>query len=92
MTHAQSGNVQSGENKSVFSLFRNRFVQAIMVAGLFMQIGVWVRNFAVLLFVMEMTNGDPFAVSMVSVAEFAPIFIFPLSEEHSQTGGVQSGP
>ncbi|EPY09612.1 MULTISPECIES: MFS transporter [Paenibacillus] len=76
MTHAQSGNVQSGENKSVFSLFRNRFVQAIMVAGLFMQIGVWVRNFAVLLFVMEMTNGDPFAVSMVSVAEFAPIFIF----------------
>jgi predicted MFS family arabinose efflux permease len=76
MTHVQSGNTQADERKSVFSLFRNRFVQAIMVAGLFMQIGVWVRNFAVLLFVMEMTNGDSFAVSMVSVAEFAPIFIF----------------
>ncbi|SYX86621.1 MFS transporter [Paenibacillus alvei] len=76
MTHVQSGNTQADEKKSVFSLFRNRFVQAIMVAGLFMQIGVWVRNFAVLLFVMEMTNGDSFAVSMVSVAEFAPIFIF----------------
>ncbi|MCY9515505.1 MFS transporter [Paenibacillus apiarius] len=71
MTTAQSGN-----SKSAFSLFRNRFVQAIMLAGLFMQVGIWVRNFAVLLFVMEMTNGDAFAVSMVSVAEFAPIFVF----------------
>ncbi|WP_028552531.1 MFS transporter [Paenibacillus sp. UNC451MF] len=57
-------------------LFRNRFVQAILLSGLFLQIGIWVRNFAVLLFVMDQTNGDPFAVSMISVAEFAPIFIF----------------
>ncbi|WP_373871414.1 MULTISPECIES: MFS transporter [Paenibacillus] len=64
------------KNDSVFSLFRNRFVQAIMMAGLFMQVGIWIRNFAVLLFVMEMTNGDAFAVSMISVAEFAPIFVF----------------
>ncbi|MCE5169174.1 MFS transporter [Paenibacillus profundus] len=69
-------NAQSGNSNSAFSLFRNRFVQAIMLAGLFMQVGIWVRNFAVLLFVMEMTNGDAFAVSMVSVAEFAPIFVF----------------
>ncbi|ERI07563.1 MFS transporter [Aneurinibacillus aneurinilyticus] len=58
------------------SLFRNRFVQAILLAGLFLQIGIWVRNFSVLLYVVEMTNEDAFAVSMVSVAEFAPIFIF----------------
>ncbi|MFJ8065772.1 MFS transporter [Psychrobacillus sp. NPDC096426] len=58
------------------SLFRNRVFQAIIVSGMFLQIGIWVRNFAVLLFVMEQTNGDPFAVSMISVAEFAPIFIF----------------
>lgn len=61
---------------SISSLFRNRFVQAILLAGLFLQIGIWVRNFSVLLYVVEMTNGDAFAVSMVSVAEFAPIFIF----------------
>lgn len=41
-----------------------------------MQIGIWVRNFAVLLFVMERTNGNALAVSMISVAEFAPMFIF----------------
>jgi DHA3 family macrolide efflux protein-like MFS transporter len=58
------------------SFFRNRFVQAIMLSGLFLQIGIWVRNFAILLYVMEQTNGDSFAVSMISVAEFAPIFLF----------------
>ncbi|MFX3624494.1 MAG: MFS transporter [Ectobacillus sp.] len=58
------------------SLLKNRFVQAIFISGLFLQVGIWVRNFAVLLFVMEKTDGDPFAVSMISVAEFAPIFIF----------------
>lgn len=56
--------------------FRNRFIRAILLSGLFLQIGIWVRNFSVLLFVMEQTNEDPFAVSMISVAEFAPIFLF----------------
>jgi len=58
------------------SFFRNRFVQAIMLSGLFLQIGIWVRNFAVLLYVIEMTNNDAMAVSMIYVAEFAPIFLF----------------
>ncbi|MDW8800475.1 MFS transporter [Clostridium sp. A1-XYC3] len=57
-------------------LFQNRFVQVIMISGILLQIGVWVRNFAILLFVMEKTQNNPFAVSMISVAEFAPIFIF----------------
>jgi MFS family permease len=57
-------------------LFRNRFVQVILLSEVFLQIGIWVRNFAVLLYVMERTGGDPFAISMISVAEFAPIFIF----------------
>ncbi|QCJ44032.1 MFS transporter [Bacillus sp. S3] len=57
-------------------LFQNRVFLAIIMSGLFLQIGIWVRNFAVLLFVMDQTNGDAFAVSMISVAEFAPIFIF----------------
>lgn len=59
----------------MFSLFRNRFIQAILLSEMFMLIGIWVRNFAVLLFVVEMTHGDAFAVSMISFAEFAPIFV-----------------
>ncbi|NOU96494.1 MFS transporter [Paenibacillus sp. LMG 31456] len=66
----------SSATPGVAGLLRNRFVQAILLSGLFLQIGIWVRNFAILLFVMDKTNGDPFAVSMISVAEFAPIFIF----------------
>ncbi|SFX69648.1 Predicted arabinose efflux permease, MFS family [Thermoactinomyces sp. DSM 45891] len=63
-------------SSKISSLFRNRFVQAILVSGLFLQIGIWVRNYAILLYVVDQTNGDPFAVSMISVAEFAPIFLF----------------
>ncbi|NGY87856.1 hypothetical protein F6Y05_32460 [Bacillus megaterium] len=39
------------------NLFGNRVFQAIIISGLFLQIGIWVRNFAVLLFIMEKTNG-----------------------------------
>ena len=61
---------------SMSSFFQNRFVQVIMASSIFLQIGIWVRNFAILLFVMDKTNNDPIAVSLISVAEFAPIFIF----------------
>lgn len=58
------------------SFFSNRFIQAILLSGLFLQLGIWVRNFAILLFVTEQTDKDPFAITLVSVAEFAPIFLF----------------
>lgn len=57
-------------------LLRNGFVRAVMISTLFSQTGIWIRNFAVLLYVMEVTGGNSFAVSMISVAEYAPIFIF----------------
>lgn len=63
-------------NPSMASLLKNRFIQTILSAGLFIQVGIWIRNFAILLFVMEKTNGNATAVSLISVAEFAPIFIF----------------
>lgn len=69
-------NVEMKQNNGVSQVLKNRFVQGILASALFLQIGIWVRNFAVLLYVMEMTKGDAFAISMISVAEFAPIFIF----------------
>ncbi|MEI2316516.1 MFS transporter [Bacillus paramobilis] len=71
-----STNVETKQNTGVSQVLKNRFVQGILASALFLQIGIWVRNFAVLLYVMEMTKGDAFAISMISVAEFAPIFIF----------------
>jgi DHA3 family macrolide efflux protein-like MFS transporter len=61
---------------SASSLLNNRFVQAILMSTLFVQIGIWVRNIAILLYVKKMTNDDAFAVSLISVAEYAPIFVF----------------
>ncbi|RAP75140.1 MFS transporter [Paenibacillus montanisoli] len=58
------------------SLLRNRFFQTIVMSNIFLQIGIWVRNFAILLYVTEQTNNDPIAVSLISVAEFSPIFLF----------------
>ncbi|WP_259417665.1 MFS transporter [Bacillus toyonensis] len=71
-----STTIEPKQNHGVSQVLKNRFVQGILVSALFLQIGIWVRNFAVLLYVMEMTKGDAFAISMISVAEFAPIFIF----------------
>ncbi|MCD7034411.1 MFS transporter [Metabacillus sp. GX 13764] len=57
-------------------LFRNRFIRTILLSVLFLQIGIWVRNYSILLFVIEKTHENPIAVSLISVAEFAPIFLF----------------
>lgn len=58
------------------SIFGNRFLQTILLSNVLLQIGIWVRNFAILLYVAEVTNKDPYAISLISVAEFAPIFVF----------------
>lgn len=58
------------------SLLGNRFIQTILLSNVLLQIGIWVRNFAILLFIAEKTNNNPYAISLISLAEFAPIFVF----------------
>jgi MFS transporter, DHA3 family, macrolide efflux protein len=58
------------------ALFQNQVIRTILLSVLFLQIGIWVRNYSILLYVIEKTNENPIAVSMISVAEFAPIFLF----------------
>ncbi|MTH52918.1 MFS transporter [Bacillus mangrovi] len=64
------------QSPALSGLFRNRVIRALLLSGLFLQIGIWVRNFSVLLFIVEKTDGNPYAISLISVAEFAPIFVF----------------
>ncbi|WP_026573042.1 MFS transporter [Bacillus sp. UNC438CL73TsuS30] len=61
---------------TVGALFRNRVIRTILLSVFFLQIGIWVRNYSILLYVIERTNENPVAVSLISVAEFAPIFLF----------------
>ena len=67
---------KADSNVSIGVLFKNRVIQTLLLSTLFLQIGVWVRNYSILLFVVEQTNENPVAVSFISVAEFAPIFLF----------------
>ncbi|MDL1164157.1 MFS transporter [Yersinia pestis] len=61
---------------SSIRLLRSGFVRAILISNVCSQLGIWIRNFAVLLYVMDMTGGNAFAISMISVAEYGPIFLF----------------
>lgn len=57
-------------------LFGNRFFQTVLLSNVFLQIGIWVRNFAILMHVTYITNSDPIAIALIYVAEFLPIFLF----------------
>ncbi len=61
---------------SMGALFGNKVIRTILMSVFFLQIGIWVRNYSILLYVIEKTNQDAVAVSMISVADFAPIFLF----------------
>jgi len=67
---------KTNENMTIKALFSNRVIQTILMSMFFLQIGIWVRNYSILLYVVEKTNENPVAVSLISVAEFAPIFLF----------------
>lgn len=58
------------------SLLRNKFFQTILLSNVLLQLGIWVRNFAILMYVTDMTNDDPFAVGLMGFVEFLPIFVF----------------
>ena len=68
--------ITSNEKLGMGALFQNQVIRTILLSVLFLQIGIWVRNYSILLYVIEKTNENPVAVSLISVAEFAPIFLF----------------
>ncbi|OMF45716.1 MFS transporter [Paenibacillus peoriae] len=57
-------------------MFKNPYIRTIIASNALLNLGIWVRNFAILLYVTDLTNNDPVYVSLISVAEFMPIFLF----------------
>lgn len=57
-------------------LFRNRVIWLLVGNDILDNMAIWIRNIAILFYVMEKTNGDPVAVSLITVAEYVPIFLF----------------
>jgi len=60
----------------VLNQLKQRFIQSILLSAVFLQMGIWIRNFSVLLYVTEQTNGNPLAISLITLAEYSPIFLF----------------
>ncbi|PWW04807.1 putative MFS family arabinose efflux permease [Paenibacillus cellulosilyticus] len=59
-------------------MWSNRYVRTIFLSRVLLHLGIWIRNYAVLLYVTDLTNNNPVDVSLISAAEFAPIFLFAL--------------
>jgi MFS family permease len=60
------------------SLFKNRVVLLLLGTDLLEQLAIWIRNIALLFYVMESTGNSPAAVSLLTVVEIAPILLFSL--------------
>ncbi|MBD0384448.1 MFS transporter [Paenibacillus sedimenti] len=57
-------------------MLTNRYVRTIILSRVLLQLGIWIRNFAILLYVTDLTNNDPQYVSIIAIVETAPIFLF----------------
>ncbi|KNY26678.1 protein of unknown function DUF894 DitE [Pseudobacteroides cellulosolvens ATCC 35603 = DSM 2933] len=57
-------------------LFGNRVFRIIMTTDIIQQLCIWIRNISVLFFIIEKTDADPVAVSLITVFEYLPMFVF----------------
>jgi MFS family permease len=59
-------------------LFKSRVFLVVAGADLLQQAGIWIRNMALLFYIMEQTNNNPAAVALLTTFEYLPIFVFSL--------------
>lgn len=57
-------------------LLKNKIFWIMLSSDMLDQISIWIRNIAVLFYIIEKTNQDPVAISLITVIEYAPIFLF----------------
>lgn len=58
------------------TLFRNKAFLIVTGSDSLQNLAIWIRNMAILYYVMDKTQGSPIAVSLITVLEYAPIFVF----------------
>lgn len=56
-------------------LFRNKAFVLLTISDVLQNIGIWIRNMALLYFIMEKSHHNPVAISLLTVIEYAPIFL-----------------
>ncbi|MEG0309175.1 MAG: MFS transporter [Clostridium sp.] len=58
------------------NLLKNKVFMKILITDIIQQGAIWIRNIAIMLFMMDVTNGDPIAISSLNIMEFLPMFLF----------------
>ena len=57
------------------NLLKNKVFMKILMTDIIQQGAIWIRNIAIMLFVMDATNGNPLAISGLNMMEFIPMFL-----------------
>ncbi|MGG4443565.1 MFS transporter [Brevibacillus fortis] len=57
-------------------LWGNKVFLTVFISDTFENIGIWIRNMALLYYVMETSGNNPTAVSLLTAIELAPILVF----------------
>lgn len=57
------------------NLLKNRVFTTILITDIIQQAAIWIRNIAIMFFVMDVTNGDPLAISSLNIMEYLPMFL-----------------
>lgn len=57
------------------NLIKNRVFVTILVTDIIQQMAIWIRNIAIMFFIMDLTNKDPLAISALNFIEYLPMFL-----------------
>ncbi|MGL5153033.1 MAG: MFS transporter [Clostridium sp.] len=57
-------------------LLKNTVFIKILFTDIIQQGAIWIRNIAIMFFLMDVTNGNPLAISTLNIVQFLPMFIF----------------
>lgn len=57
------------------NLIKNRVFITILVTDIIQQMAIWIRNIAIMFFIMDLTNKDPLAISALNFIEYLPMFL-----------------
>lgn len=57
------------------NLLKNRVFVTILITDIIQQMAIWIRNIAIMFFIMDITNNNPIAISWLNFVEYLPMFL-----------------
>ncbi|MEG1408844.1 MAG: MFS transporter [Terrisporobacter sp.] len=57
------------------NLIKNRVFMTILATDIIQQGAIWIRNIAIMFFVMKISNSNPITISLLNLIEYLPMFL-----------------